>query len=520
MFQILIYAAIYLTAVVAVCTGLYAQVSGHGGKSPWSGIFGGNNYELSVHPPSIRVCGTLKPTLSIDDCRDLRELFEKRRFDALNKIASEIQLAFEHDPSYEYKACDFYGIFGSSLPEYEELLNAWVAHSPSHFAPHLARAEYYYYRGWECRGQKYASETSRERFGGMRSFFQKAMKDIDAALAMNPRLLSAHILRISIYNVDGENYQEDGAFDEARQYFPNCFLLYNTMAWSKLPRWGGSYPEMDKIAMQAYERIKSNPELYMLFGRIYADQAWGCRQNKQYDKAIALYSKAIRYGEYYEFFVERAQTFIEMEKYDQALKDVDRSISLRPIKPRPYCTRVSVLMHRGDPDAVVSEIRSMEAMFPGDFEIRDWKDWAAGWSLNQGHKAFKRTPEQAVAWYGRAIEMKPEYQEAYYWRGIASWKMNNADLAYSNFEQAIRLDPHDFKSYKMMDDLLASQQRWDEIIEHWNGYLGLEPNNGDAYLERAGANRHKGDMQSALADLRSACNLGNKQACGILKQYR
>jgi len=84
----------------------------------------------------------------------------------------------------------------------------------------------------------------------------------------------------------------------------------------------------------------------------------------------------------------------------------------------------------------------------------------------------------------------------------------------------IRLDPRDIKSYRMMDYLLASQQRWDEIIEYWNRFLSLESDNGDAYLERAGASRHKGDMQSALADLKMACNLGNKKACDIQRRYR
>jgi len=202
------------------------------------------------------------------------------------------------------------------------------------------------------------------------------------------------------------------------------------------------------------------------------------------------------------------------------LRDVSQSISLRPAKPRPHTLRAAVHMKMGDLEAAAQEIRAMDAEFPGDYEISRWKDWASRWLLNQGHTVFKDNPEDAVAWYGMAIETRPDCQEAYYWRGVACSNLNNSALAHADFEQAIRLDPHDIKSYRMMDYLLASQQRWDEIIAYWDSFLSVEPGNGEAYLERAGANRHKGDMQSALADLKTACDLGNKQACEIQGRYR
>lgn len=517
-FPILLSTVGYFAFIAVACLALYVLFSGNKGSSPWDRFSFAKNSEASVAPPSFRVCGTLKPTLSIQDCQDVRELFEKRQFDSLNKTAAEIQRAFEQDPSYEYKVVDFYGTFDSTLPEYETLLNEWVAHSPSHVAPYLARAEYYYYKGFESRGQKYSSKTSEQQFTGMHSYFQKALKDIDAALAINPRLLNAYAIRIFIYNADGGNNQEDAVFNNARHYFPSSFILYNAMAGAKRPRWGGSYAEMNRIAMQAYEHIRTNPELYMLFGRIYADQALEFQEKKEYDKALALYTKAIKYGEYYEFFKDRAWAYVKMKEYDRALTDINHSISLRPVKSSPYCLRATIYIEKGDSDAALREIRSMETMFPGDFDVRDLKVWASEWFLSQGHRLFKITPEQGVASYGKAIELKPECKDAYYWRGVAYWKMQHTDLAYSDFEQAIRLDPHDIKTYQMMDSLLASQQRWDEIIEHWNGFLSLEPNNGDAYLERAGTYRHKGNMPSALADLKISCEKGNKKACDLLKR--
>jgi tetratricopeptide (TPR) repeat protein len=72
----------------------------------------------------------------------------------------------------------------------------------------------------------------------------------------------------------------------------------------------------------------------------------------------------------------------------------------------------------------------------------------------------------------------------------------------------------------MLDYVLASEAKWDEIIDNWSQFLALEPNNAGAYFERAGAHKHKGDMKSALADLDRACELGKEEACKIGKAYR
>jgi tetratricopeptide (TPR) repeat protein len=477
------------------------------------------NYEVSIKPPTTRVWGTSKPTFSLQDMKTLRDLFEKRQFDALTKTASDIQAAFERDPVYEYQSNDFFYFFGSALPEYQELLDAWVAHSPTHFAPHLARAHYYYDRAWANRGSKYASETTSEQFRQMHLDFQKAAQDIGAALAINPRLLTAYIMRMRMYNADGEAAKEDTAINEARSIFPTSFLIYSAMLKSKLPRWGGSYAEMDKLAQEAFKKVDRNPEMYMLFGQIYADQAWYSRKEKQYDTALALYSKAISYGEHRSFFEERARTYSYMKDYDRALKDIDYSISLRPTVAASYCLRSTINIYRGNTDGAIQDVRLLKLYFPGDHQTHEWYGWAAKQFLNQGHTVFKTSWERAIAAYDAALEINPQYAEAYYWRGVAYSRLKRMDLAYSDMISAVKYDPRNFESYRMLDYILASQQKWSEIIDHWNQFLSLEPQNADAYFERAGTYRHKGDMKNAIADLRKACSLGKQEACKILKQY-
>ena len=69
----------------------------------------------------------------------------------------------------------------------------------------------------------------------------------------------------------------------------------------------------------------------------------------------------------------------------------------------------------------------------------------------------------------------------------------------------------------MVDYILAKDQQWGKIINHWNKFLELKPDHAGAYLERAGAHYHNKDFENALGDLKQSCTLGNQEAC---KRYK
>ena len=50
-----------------------------------------------------------------------------------------------------------------------------------------------------------------------------------------------------------------------------------------------------------------------------------------------------------------------------------------------------------------------------------------------------------------------------------------------------------------------------------DAYLLLEPGDAKALLERAGTHKHRGDMVAACRDLRSACEMGNAEACQLAR---
>jgi len=354
----------------------------------------------------------------------------------------------------------------------------------------------------------------------MRLDFSSADKDIDAALAINPRLLTAYIMRMSMAMPDGNAAKYAEAFSRGRELFPTSYLLYRQALGGAFPRWGGSYPKMEKIASDAYQHIDQNPQLYMLFGLIYSAQAQDFRDAKDYDKAIALCAKALAYGDNPDVFYERIRAEYAKKDYAGARKDAEYSSSLWPIRSEPYLYRAAVAFQTGDYESAKKDILFVRQQLPLENESWSGLSWASTEFMYGGHKVFEADPASALARYDLALEANPRNADAYYWRGRVYLKLKQPERARADFENAIKCDPHMFVAYHDLDNyVLMPQRKWDEILPLWNQFLLLEPRNADAHLERAGTYHYKGDSRSANEDLHQACVLGSRRACDIERRH-
>lgn len=345
------------------------------------------SYEVSRFPKDLTIPREPQATISIDQVAELREYFETEQFDSLNSILEEYQQAFETDIANEYTLHDAYEVFGVTLPEYEDLFTAWLAHSPDHYAPYLARAQYYYNNGWESRGFRWAKDTTEEQFREMRGYFKKAADDIEIALNTNQNLLPAHIILIGIFSTTSNDQRADDTFQNALALFPSSFLVRSQYMNFKRPRWGGSYREMENLAKAAEEYSDVNPHLPLLYGYIYQDQADNLKRAEKYEAAVELYAKAIAYGDSWYFYKERAKVYYYyLKDLDKALEDVEWSIFLRPTMADSYRLRSKIYYQKDDIANSLADLQASVLLKPGDSYTRKWQDWAANNSLHKGHR--------------------------------------------------------------------------------------------------------------------------------------
>jgi tetratricopeptide (TPR) repeat protein len=127
---------------------------------------------------------------------------------------------------------------------------------------------------------------------------------------------------------------------------------------------------------------------------------------------------------------------------------------------------------------------------------------------NRGVVHFNRNQlDMAIADYTKAVELKPEYAEAYNYRGIAYRAKGTLEAAITDYNLAIKFNPHYAKAYNnrgiarsMMGDFNGAIADFTTAIQYDSGYAG-------AYNNRGIARKGKGDLDAAVSDYEKAIRL-------------
>ncbi len=110
---------------------------------------------------------------------------------------------------------------------------------------------------------------------------------------------------------------------------------------------------------------------------------------------------------------------------------------------------------------------------------------------------------------------------SYYNRARKNISSNEKVSAIDDLKKAIEIDPNNIDYFILMDWLLMMQTAdWNVIISNWDKCIDSNPENDIVYLERGGAYFHKGDIASAVADLKCAADLGNEKGRILYEKYK
>lgn len=150
-------------------------------------------------------------------------------------------------------------------------------------------------------------------------------------------------------------------------------------------------------------------------GRGYFQERGYCwERKKEYDKAIADYSEAIRlYPEYAGAYNNRGIVLQKKQEYDKAIADYNEAIRLDPKYALAYNNRGNA-----------------------------WHE--------------KQEYDKAIADYNEAIRLDSKYASAYNNRGTVWYEKQEYDEAIANYNEAIRLDPKFASAYNQLAWLQAT----------------------------------------------------------------
>jgi tetratricopeptide (TPR) repeat protein len=160
-----------------------------------------------------------------------------------------------------------------------------------------------------------------------------------------------------------------------------------------------------------------------------------------------------------------------LKKYDAALTDCNKAVSLTPDDAECYFSRGYVNQAMNNLDA-------------------------------------------ALADYSKAIELKPDYSYYYFLRGRIYDKLKQYTLAIADYTKAIELEPKNYTLYSLRAIAKLYNGQFDNVIPDWDKAIELNSTNAFNYLWRGKSYYFLAEFDKARQDLQKCLQM-SEASCPI-----
>lgn len=137
-------------------------------------------------------------------------------------------------------------------------------------------------------------------------------------------------------------------------------------------------------------------------------------------------------------------------------------------------------------------------------------------SLNiKGLKKYKSEEyEEALPMFDEAIELDPNYADAYFNRGMTHIELKNDELAIADLQKAMNLDDvnHGASVLKEIGKAQYRLGKYDAALQTLNTSADMDEFYDDLFLVRGLTKKALGDESGAQTDFARAVELGNEEA--------
>ena len=267
-----------------------------------------------------------------------------------------------------------------------------------------------------------------------------------------------------------------------------------------------------------------------------------CADRGEYDQAIADFTAAIELNpQYAQAYNNRGLAYLRQGDYDRAIADCTTAIRLNPQYVEAYKNRGFAYYRQGEyNEAIVQYTDAIELgeqlaegtmrssrLPPKSHTAIELGQQVAEAHYNRGVVFYIEAEgglDRGVLYYGEgeyghavtdftaAIELDPQYVEAYNSRGLAYRRQGDYDRAIADYTNAIRLNPQDAQAYYNRGVAYSEQGKYERAIADYTVAIGLNPQLAQAYRNRGLAYAGRRDYDQAIADYTVAIGLNPQLA--------
>jgi Flp pilus assembly protein TadD len=231
-------------------------------------------------------------------------------------------------------------------------------------------------------------------------------------------------------------------------------------------------------------------------------------------QSIQEFTKAIKLdSNYAPAYFMRAYTYVQLQDYQSALKDIDKAIELVPNYARSYSNR-GILKFDAlkDLSGALQDFNTAIKLDPTS---------AIPYSNRGDIKRKMNDVSGALSDFNTAIKLDFKLVEAYNNRGYLQYiKLKNIPAALADFDRAIAINPNLAAPYINRGTLRDENNDINGALADFDRAIELSPELIDAYQLRGMLKSKKiKDRAGAIQDLQKALQLSQKQNNSVYTQY-
>jgi len=130
--------------------------------------------------------------------------------------------------------------------------------------------------------------------------------------------------------------------------------------------------------------------------------------------------------------------------------------------------------------------------------------------IQAGDKSQKGDYQGTLQAFNQAIQLNPNYAEAYYNRGTTRYELGDKQGAIADYDQALRINPQLSQAYSNRGAARYELGDKQGAVADFNQAFRINPNDAIAYSNRGIARYELGDKQGAIADYNQALRINPK----------
>lgn len=224
--------------------------------------------------------------------------------------------------------------------------------------------------------------------------FDAALKDLNAAIEIEPTYACAFNNRARVYGFKGDYDRAIADYDEAIRLAPGMALAYNNRGDAFFHK-----GQLERAIVDFDAAIAINPA----YAGAYGNRAFALYRLRDYAGAIENYSIEIRIQPNLLAYINRGDAYRDSEQLDRAAADYGEAIRLAPSDARGWRNRGLVRLFQGKYKAGIADYDKALRYDPAD---------AASWNNRAQAKMRSGDKKGAIADFRKTIELQPGLENA------------------------------------------------------------------------------------------------------------